>query len=97
MQQQHVNRLCSSSSNRSLRSPFGLPEPSTTGDTVLRGRSFLLKVVEVDLLDRVGLLFSNANVVVDHELGQLLAVDENYLLLDATKRRYVRPERAVTW
>lgn len=41
------------------------------------------EVVQVYLLHTVGRHLGNAHAVVDHQLCQLVAIDEDYFLLDA--------------
>ena len=43
----------------------------------------LLKIITIDALEHVGVLDGDADVVIDHELRELLAVDEDDLLFDA--------------
>ena len=44
---------------------------------------FLPKIIRIDLLDYVALGFGDADIVLDHQVGEFFAVDEDDLLFDA--------------
>jgi hypothetical protein len=62
--------------------PGGNARPVPCGPASIPGRSLLREIVSVDLLEIVGRDSGDADVVVDHELSQHLAVNEHNLGVD---------------